>query len=271
MINSNVFAIEEKTFFFGTLVPSKVPDGIIEKFKIINQNKIACNVKFDVRKKSEKATEIFAFEVQPKTAKIAPHEHCYVKVAFKPTIMAQYAGMFEAIVENGEQLPKTHKLAFDLRGEGALPTLKLEKPSTWFDDKTILLKFPRTRLDKVVTLPILLKNEGQVPATVKFDLTPNDSFKFISQTSYTLTPKTYQSFSVEFRPFSAGMKSWNIQMQTLLNPYEITNIRISGEGYSEDVTFEGLPSELDDEINLGDCIANQEKKHAFYIKNNSGK
>ena len=60
-------------------------------------------------------------------------------------------------------------------------------------------------------------------------------------------------------------------MQTLLNPYEITNIRISGEGYSEDVTFEGLPSELDDEINLGDCIANQEKKHAFYIKNNSGK
>ena len=36
MINSNVFAIEEKTFFFGTLVPSKVPDGIIEKFKIIN-------------------------------------------------------------------------------------------------------------------------------------------------------------------------------------------------------------------------------------------
>ena len=51
MINSNVFAIEEKTFFFGTLVPSKVPEGMIEKFKITNPNKIPCTVKFDVRKR----------------------------------------------------------------------------------------------------------------------------------------------------------------------------------------------------------------------------
>lgn len=38
----------------------------------------------------------------PKSAKIPPHEHVYVKVVFKPTIMAQYSGVFEAIVENGE-------------------------------------------------------------------------------------------------------------------------------------------------------------------------
>lgn len=42
--------------------------------------------------------------------------------------MASYAGLFEAIVENGEQEPKTHKLTFDLRGEGALPTLRVENP-----------------------------------------------------------------------------------------------------------------------------------------------
>jgi len=54
MINSNVFAVEEKTFLFGTLFPSKNPDGIIEKFKITNFNKIPCTVKFDVKKRSEK-------------------------------------------------------------------------------------------------------------------------------------------------------------------------------------------------------------------------
>lgn len=42
--------------------------------------------------------------------------------------MATYAGIFSAIVDNGEQQPKTHKLVFDLKGEGALPTLKVEKP-----------------------------------------------------------------------------------------------------------------------------------------------
>ena len=78
------------------------------------------------RRNTNNLNENFAFEIQPKNIKIAPHECTYVKVAFKPTIMAQYFGVFEAIVENGEQNPRTHKLLFDLRGEGALPTLKLE-------------------------------------------------------------------------------------------------------------------------------------------------
>jgi hydrocephalus-inducing protein len=88
MINSNVFAVEEKCFLFGTLFPSKTPDGIVEKFKISNFNKIPCTVKFDVRKRNEKQMEQFGFEVFPKTVKILPHEYCYVKVSFKPQIMA---------------------------------------------------------------------------------------------------------------------------------------------------------------------------------------
>lgn len=52
MINSNVFYVEEKVFHFGTLVPSKIPDGIVEKFKIQNNNKVACTIKFDARKKT---------------------------------------------------------------------------------------------------------------------------------------------------------------------------------------------------------------------------
>jgi len=46
MINSNVFFYEEKTFFFGTLVPQQYPDGIYEKFKIINPNKVDQNLNF---------------------------------------------------------------------------------------------------------------------------------------------------------------------------------------------------------------------------------
>ena len=84
-----------------------------------------CNVKFDVRKKNPNAVEQFAFEVEPKEIKIPAHEHEYINITFKPSIMASYAGLFEAIVENGEQEPKTHKLTFDLKGEGALPTLKV--------------------------------------------------------------------------------------------------------------------------------------------------
>ena len=53
-------------FNFGSLVPSKHPDGICEKFKIINPNKIACTVKFDVRKRNPTSNENFAFEIATK-------------------------------------------------------------------------------------------------------------------------------------------------------------------------------------------------------------
>lgn len=82
--------------------------------------------------------------------------------------MASYAGMFSAIVDNGEQEPKTHKLVFDLKGEGALPTLKVEAPKEFADERTLLLKFPKTRIGKTCTQTISLKNDGTMPATAKF-------------------------------------------------------------------------------------------------------
>ncbi len=64
MINSNVFFIEEKVFHFGTLVPSKVPDGIIERFKLSNPNKVPCTIKLDVRRRNNaNPNENFAFEI----------------------------------------------------------------------------------------------------------------------------------------------------------------------------------------------------------------
>lgn len=269
MIKSNVFYYEEKCFYFGTLVPSKSPDGICEKFKIINPNKIPCNVKFDVRKRNPTSNENFAFEIATKSKLIHPHEHIYVNVAFKPTIMAQYAGIFEAIVENGETNPRTHRLQFDLRGEGAMPTLKLEKPKDWFNESTPMLRFPKTRVDKSVVLPIVIKNEGQIQATVKFDLTPNDNFKFLDPASTSLNPKTYANFNVMFKPREPGVKQWTIAMQTLLNPYEQNKMLVQGEGYCEDIIFENLPKDLEDEVDLGDCVINAEKTVQFAIRNNS--
>ena len=93
--------------------------------------------------------------------------------------MASYAGMFSAIVDNGQQEPKTHKLIFDLKGEGALPTIKVEQPKEYADERTLIVKFPKTRIGKSCTQSIILKNDGTIPATAKFDLTPNDHFKFV--------------------------------------------------------------------------------------------
>jgi len=44
---------------------------------------------------------------------------------------------------------------------------------------------------------------------------------------------------------------------------------IQGEGYYEDIVFENLPRDLEDEIELGDCVINSEKRVTFAVRNNS--
>jgi hydrocephalus-inducing protein len=151
--------------------------------------------------------------------------------------MASYAGIFSAVVENGDQEPKTHKLIFDLKGDGALPTIKVEKPKEFADERTILIKYPKTRIGKACVQSISLKNEGSLPATTKFELTHNDHFKFIDSNSLTLSPKAYGIFNIEFKPKEAGLKQWEITANTLLNQFECYRFKIEGEAYNEDILF----------------------------------
>lgn len=43
---------------------------------------------------------------------------------------------------------------------------------------------------------------------------------------------------------------------------------ITGEGYSENVTFEGLPEGLEDELLIGDTIVGKAKSATFQLVNN---
>ena len=99
-------------------------------------------------------------------------------------------------------------------------------------------------------------------------LATNENFKFVDGLSHTLTPKTSATFNIEFCPREAGAKQWFLNMQTILNPYEITRIAVMGEAFFEEIVFEKLPNDLEDEVIFGDCIINIEKKVTFLLRNN---
>lgn len=274
ILNSNVFVTDERCFYFGTIIPSKHPEGVKESFKIINNGKVPADVKFSVNpKKAGLATtdkEMPFKIVTSPTEKIPPHEHRYVTVNFNPIIMANYTATFEAVVTNSD--PSTMMstaLIFDLKGEGAMPTLKLEKPREWINDNTPVLKFPKTRLGKRVTDAIVLRNDGVIPATVKFETTQDANFKFLSASSYTLTPKSSQPFEIEYIPQAVGESTWEFFFNTLLNPYEQTKVVVKGECFFEGLTFEGLPHDKDDQLNFGDVMLEATKKITFFAKNHT--
>ena len=272
IVNSNVFATDERCFYFGTIVPAKHPEGVKERFKIMNNGKVPAEVKFSVNPKKSGAVSAdkeFPFKiVSAPNEKIPPHEYRYVTVAFTPTIMASYVGIFEAMVTNSDApTSSTNILTFDLKGEGAMPTLKLEKPKEWINDNVPLLKFPKTRLGKRVVDAIVIRNDGVIPATVKFDVTQSPHFKFLSQSSYTLTPKSSQPFEIEYIPQAVGEGIWEFSFDTLLNPYEHTKVIVKGECFFEGITFEGLPLDKDDQLHFGDVMIDAPKKVTFFVKN----
>lgn len=266
ILSASVFASEENVFLFGTLVASKNPEGVTEKFKIMNCTKIPTNVKFSVKPRTTSKSEGFAFEARPESAYIPPHGHTYVSVSFKPTDMMSYGGIFEAIVDGGEPNPKTHKLSFELRGEGTLPSLS-QMGAVIGDDGKSHIKFTKTRVGKKSKAELNLMNNGLVPATVRFEMPYHKHFKLVDSSATTLQPKTSMKFVLEFQPDSVGSSTHEIKMSTLHNPYENVSIVLQGEGYQEDIMFENLPDDREDECKLGDCIVGQEKSITFRLKN----
>lgn len=93
--------------------------------------------------------------------------------------MTSYSGVFTAKVVNGETNKKTEKLQFELRGEGVMPTLRLDQPSKWVDETKALLQFGKIRVGRSVKKTIVFRNDGNMPATAKFELTGHKAFKFV--------------------------------------------------------------------------------------------
>ena len=267
IITSGIYGVVEKVFWFGTIIASKNPNGVSERFKLINNNKIPCTVNVNVKPRTNSKSEGFAFSTTATAPiKIYPGESQYVTVTFTPTNVMPYSGLFEAVVDGGSD-QKTGALRFELRGEGTLPTLLLEAPNEFDNDGNPILKFKKTRLKKTAMGQIVLKNEGVVPATVKFEPLVHDCFSFESSTTATIQPKKYQAFDVKFIPHHEKIEKAVIQYQTMFNPYEKPKLNILGEGYFEPVSIEGLIN--DTELKFGDVCVGTEKNLTLTLINNS--
>jgi len=270
-LSKSVFSIEENVFWFGTIVPSKDNKGQIEKFKVTNPNKIPCTVKFSVKPRTSSKSEGFAFKIAPEMLKIPPHESQYVKVSFEPTNIMSYGGIFEALVENGDPKSKSGKLHFELRGEGVLPSVMMEFPKFIGDDGLPMLSFKKTRIGNTAKESIVLKNEGSVPATVQFDPIVSEIFSLVSNNSATIAPKSYQNFEILFEPKTVAENKHVISFITVNNPYEAQKVKLYAESYQEEVVFENLPNNSEDEIKIGDCVIEKPYKIQFSISSKTDK
>ena len=280
-IISNTFIEEERTLYFG---PRLVNSRSEMRVKIANPTKVPITVNIDM---AAKGSESNAFEVlEPKQLQIPMHEHRYATILFEPTGLQTFIASLEANVELGSE-PKTNSLVFEVRGEGTLPRVSILEPKLRNDKGQALCKFKRLLKGKEQTMSIMIKNEGILPANVRFGrLAPwpvaegeeavvanaLDSFTFSGKgADLMLQAKQEKKYDVTFRPKDVGKLQAGISMVVANNEFESNMIQLTGEGFMQDVSINDLPEGSADTLAFGNLTVGVQKQLSFSISNNSDK
>ncbi|XP_048648423.1 hydrocephalus-inducing protein homolog isoform X1 [Marmota marmota marmota] len=259
-----LFVEDENKFIFCNVL---VGHQAKARFKISNLGKIACDVNIAVKPISNKViariTDIF--EVEPNKMCVASRSHAFATVSFTPQTMQTYQCIFEATLDGlPSSLARNRGLIFDIVGEGTLPRVTVVRPVLYNQYGNPLLLFKRLLLGHSEKLPVILKNNGTVPAQLHVDLQdqlgifslkkrPNTSFIYIIEenkpnekakkphmASLVVSPGDTAEFDVVFHSQKAGRMTGFIHLSVINNQYEETLIHLVGEGYEDDITLDNI-------------------------------
>lgn len=259
------FTLDERIFSFGTIAVGK---KVNEKIKIINPFKVPCNVECSVKPRDMNGSkDVTMFDVVPPKLFIPPHEHRYVTLSFMPPTMNNYSAIFEATVTDGND-PKTKDLRIEIRGEGSLPQVVIKIPEKV--GEIPIMKFPKTAVGKREELPVLISNEGLLPATVRFDFPNHPSLLFPERLEeFVLNSKESRKFTMIYEPAEAEKIETTLNMVVLDNHFEDTSIKVIAESIEEDVIMTQLPFGKENELCFGDCYVASNNERTFTVENHA--
>nr|XP_025867468.1 hydrocephalus-inducing protein homolog [Vulpes vulpes] len=262
--SGGLFVEDENKFIFCNVL---VGHQAKARFKINNVGKIACDVNIIVKPVSNKlvARIVDIFEVEPNKMCVASRSHAFATVTFTPQTMQTYQCIFEATLDGlPSSLTKNRSLVFDIVGEGNLPRVTVVRPVLCNQYGNPLLLFKRLLLGHSEKLPLILKNNGTIPAQLHVDLrdqqgvfslkrSPTTSYIYITEenkphakakkahtASLVVPPGNTAGFEVVFQSQKVGRMTGIIHLSVINNQYEETIIHMVGEGYEDDITLDNI-------------------------------
>nr|XP_033799169.1 hydrocephalus-inducing protein homolog isoform X3 [Geotrypetes seraphini] len=266
--SEGIYLEEENKFIFTNVL---VGHSAKARFKIINEGKVPCDVALSVKSLSVKSSYRIndIFEMDPTRISIPSHSHGYATVTFSPMMMQSYSCIFEAVIDGAPSLIlKARHLTFEIAGEGNLPQVSILRPVVRNKHGNPLLLFKRLLVGYSETLPLILKNEGTVPAQLHIDLLDDQESFFLKPRSTThciypvngeqtdkmafgtvrrahtaslnLNVGESAEFDVLFIPCLPQHFEATIRLSVLDNQYEENMVHLVGEGYQDDLTLDHI-------------------------------
>ena len=298
MLETNAFDTTSKVFSFGPVLANlsgdeeaeaeaepvldengeplpKLPTGGVKaNFRISNPKKVPCSVDLTLAPKEEDGGGDggkFPIEVHPASLDIPPHEHRYVTVYFDPRAISSYSATLDAVVRDGAD-PKTKQFTCEVRGDGTLPHVTVEEPADIAEEDGLpLVKFPKMLLGRKMTKPIVLRNNGILPAVLRAEMMTHKHFSIEGGgVTTTLEPGCSRTLRVTFDAGKTkGEHAHSVRLAVKQNAYETQTVKFVGVGYMDDVMFADLPRDLDDELRFDDGPVGEPKSVTFKLVNTS--
>ncbi|CAE8631652.1 unnamed protein product [Polarella glacialis] len=272
----------------GAFTAELTQPGVTEFLRLSNPKAIPCKIQLHIKPREggdTKAGNEIVFEVEPQELVIPPHESRQIAVSFKPTHLANFGAVLEAVVPQGTD-PNTNYLSFELRGDGAVPSISLQGPRL-FGDEGGELVMGKLTLGKTHEVRMTLRNGGLLPATARVECMRSEHFTVTCASTVALNKGEQRTFQVRFHPRSVGKVQTDLRIRTLGNPFEDVVIQLKGEGHSAEVCWDLAEARLPpirtsaavvedsahapapDELELREVAVGQEISVTFQLNNGS--
>ncbi|XP_049580395.1 hydrocephalus-inducing protein homolog [Syngnathus scovelli] len=301
-----VFVLEENKLIFSKILVGRTSQV---RLKLTNNSKVPYTLNLGIRYVGIKMSgNVDVFELPSPTLFVPGQSHALTSLSFTPNTMQIYNAVFEATFDKSSRITtnlKNKVLEFDITAEGCLPVVSVIRPASKINPA---LLFRRILVGRTNTLPLVLLNDGSVPAQAQVDMTdkhgvltlraaPENKCSTIDFSQFEDTLDTAPQlvhraclkldvneraeFEVTFSSNKPLKVDDKISVQVKDSLYSNTTIQVTGEAYQQLVSLENIrkpPRELhpnydqedySDLLSFGYCSVACPVKESFTLTNHS--
>ncbi|XP_034061831.1 LOW QUALITY PROTEIN: hydrocephalus-inducing protein homolog [Gymnodraco acuticeps] len=300
-----IYVQDENKFVFNKVLVGRTAKA---RFKLTNNSKVPCALSLAIKYVGAKPSRgADVFDLSATTLSIPEQSHVFAVVTFTPQAMQLYSAVFEATMDVTSRMTPTVKskvLEFDLMGEGNMPSVCVVRPALRTSRGSPRLQFTRVSAGRRHTRPLVLLNDGNVPAQVQIDMldkhgvftlkaapgntcssiyssqiegTTKSEHQLVHRTTLRLNVREQAEFEVGFCSDKPLIVKAKMSLHVEDNKYSNTTIQITGEAYQEIISLDNISRlsqeiEEDDEggiMHFGDCHVDSPYQESFTMSNHS--
>ena len=262
IVKSNLtsFLEDERVLHFA---PCTVGSKDSVNVRLINVTPIEVQVDITMKYKGKTAV----FDVSDKLVTLPPNGFHNLVVTFTPPSADNFTAAFDATVKNGTD-PVTKSLKFNIEGTGSVPTVTVKSELAKGKGNSYALSMGKTLVGLERQKMLAFGNDGLIPITVQASVKQHPDFQ-VSGVDFTnpfvVDPGKTFTVTVVHKPQKQAKGQVDLTITPVDNPKGSIQIQLQGEGFCDDIVFDGLGGE--DELRFRGAAVGIQQTVTFTMKN----